>query len=77
MSVSVRLRPEAESALVRAVAASGRPRNALINEAILGWLAARETANQDWAALIRAHREKFAQVPVFDEREITAEGRKW
>lgn len=77
MSLSVRLRPEAESALAEAVAASGRPRNALINEAILGWLAAREPANRDRAAVIRAHREKFAQVPVFDEREITAEGRKW
>jgi len=77
MSVSVRLKPEAESVLAQAVAESGKPRNALINEAILGWLAGREESGHDRPTLIRAQREKFAQVPVFDEREITAEGRKW
>ncbi len=31
----------------------------------------------DRAALIRRERMKFAQVSGFDEREMTAEGRKW
>jgi prevent-host-death family protein len=31
----------------------------------------------DRLAEIRLAREKFAAVPAFDERQITAEGRKW
>jgi len=34
-------------------------------------------AKPDRAAAIRRERSKFAQIPAFDERAITAEGRKW
>ena len=38
MSISVRLRPEAEARLANAVVSSGKPRNAIINEAIVSYL---------------------------------------
>lgn len=38
MSISVRLRPEAEARLASAVARTGKPRNAIINEAIANYL---------------------------------------
>lgn len=77
MSISVRLKPEAESKLTQAAAKSGKPRNALINEAILGWFQGKEYEAEDRAARIRERRQLFAEVVDFDAREITAEGRKW
>lgn len=34
-------------------------------------------ADSDRAERIRAARQKFADIAGFDERDITAEGRKW
>lgn len=34
-------------------------------------------AKPDRAAALRQARQKFAAVPAFDERALTAEGRKW
>jgi predicted DNA-binding protein len=38
MSISLRLRPEAETRLSNAVAKTGRPRNAIINDALIEYL---------------------------------------
>lgn len=77
MSISVRLKPEAESRLHQAVSKTGKPRNALINEAVMGWFQGAEYEVADRAALIREQRKKFGNVEAFNEHEVTAEGRKW
>lgn len=77
MSISVRLKPEAESCLYLAASRTGKPRNALINEAIIGWLQGGDHQTSDRANLIRAKRARFDDVPHFDEREAVKEGRKW
>lgn len=77
MSISVRLKPEAESRLCQAISKTGKPRNALINEAVLGWFKGEEYEASDRAALIRERRKKFSEIEAFNERDVTAEGRKW
>ncbi|MFM9912315.1 MAG: hypothetical protein ACKVN9_02130 [Methylophilaceae bacterium] len=76
-NMSIRLNQEAESRLTQAILKTGKPRNALINEAVTGFFKGADYDAWDRAALIRERRKKFADVPVFDEREITASGRKW
>jgi hypothetical protein len=78
MSISVRLKPEAESCLFLAASKTGKPRNALINEAIIGWLqGGGDHQTSDRVNLILAKRTRFDDVPHFDEREAVKEGRKW
>jgi predicted transcriptional regulator len=77
MSISVRLKPEAEIRLHQAISKTGKPRNALINEAVMGWFQGEEYTATDRAAIIRERRKKFSDIEEFNEREVTAEGRKW
>lgn len=77
MSISVRLKPEAENRLHQAISKTGKPRNALINEAVLGWFQGKGYEAADRASIIRERRKKFSGVEAFNEREITADGRKW
>lgn len=77
MSISVRLKPEAENRLHQAISKTGKPRNALINEAVLGWFQGDEYEAADRAAIIRERRKSFSGIEAFNEREITADGRKW
>ena len=77
MSISVRLKPEAESCLYQAASKTGKPRNALINEAIIGWFSGDDHEASDRVNLILSKRAKFDDVPYFDEREAVKEGRKW
>jgi predicted transcriptional regulator len=75
--VSIRLNHEAESRLTQAILETGKSRNMLINEAIVGFLKGADYDAVDRAALIRERREKLDYVRVFDEREFTASWRKW
>jgi predicted DNA-binding protein len=76
-TTSVRLKPEAEACLAIAASKTGKPRNALINESIIGWLHGGDEQALDRAAMIRKRRKEFAQVKPFDEREAVMQGRRW